>query len=113
MPERPEGRCSRVEEDGKTVERVPRGVRARIRRAWIADSWEVGILRAVLSVSEEGFERMCWGEEGRRVDAARGRRERSGKCMVMMEMKMEVQYVQMEEERLWNTYVQAGSTNCM
>ena len=38
IPARPEGRCSREEECGKTVERVPRGVRARMRRAWMADS---------------------------------------------------------------------------
>lgn len=41
-PPRPEGRFSEswieLEEEGKTVERVPRGVRARILRARMADS---------------------------------------------------------------------------
>jgi hypothetical protein len=46
MPSRPEGRFSNEEgllerweeEEGKMVERVPRGVRWRIRRASMADS---------------------------------------------------------------------------
>lgn len=80
IPARPAGRCSREEEEGKMVERVPRAVRWRIRRAWMADSYEVGILRLD---SWEGFERMCWGEEGSRFDAARGRKGRSWRRILM------------------------------
>ena len=69
MPERPDGRCSRMPwVEGKTVERVPRGVRWRIRRAMTADSYEVGILKAC---SQEGLVKMCSGA-GREVEVTRG-----------------------------------------
>ena len=88
MPPRPAGRFSRLdgeeEEDcewglGKMVERVPRGVRCRIRRARMADSYDVGILRLGGIM---GLLKMCWGE-GRMLEEARGRRERmKGNCIL-------------------------------
>jgi hypothetical protein len=65
------------------VERVPRGVRWRMRRARMADSWEVGILKE----EESGLEKMCCGGPvsvvGRIVAAARGRMVvRKGICIL-------------------------------
>ena len=62
---------------GKMVERVPRGVRWRIRRARMADSWDVGILKLDSEEEEGGLEKMCCGGPvsvvGRIVAAARCR----------------------------------------
>lgn len=84
-PSSPEGRFSRFEgwgEEGKMVESVPWGVRWRMRRARIADSREVGILKS--PCSEGGFERMCCGEGGVAVAAARGSRERSRMSILVL-----------------------------
>lgn len=45
---------------GKTVERVPMDSRRRMRRAWMADSWTVGMEKAD---EAGGLEKRCWGEE--------------------------------------------------
>jgi hypothetical protein len=63
------------------------GVRWRILRARIADSWEVGILKGEDEADcskGEGFVKMCWGEgEERRVlAAARGSRGMRERCML-------------------------------
>jgi hypothetical protein len=79
-PSRPEGRFWRTEEEGKTVERVPRGVKWSIRRAWMADSREVGILRAP---GQEGFEKICCGRLGKLL-ARRGRRRVGRRFVICM-----------------------------
>ena len=62
------------------MERVPSGVRWRIRRARIADSYEVGILR--LERVEGGLLKM-YCDEGRMVEVATGRIERiKGNCIL-------------------------------
>jgi hypothetical protein len=94
MPWRLAGRFSSVLgdwEEGKTVERVPRGVRWRMRRARIADSYEVGILKLEEEEEEEeqdgGLEKMCCGGPvlgvGMIVAATRGKMVvKKGKCIL-------------------------------
>ncbi len=58
-------------EEGNTVERTPSGVRARIRRARIADSREVGIRYFEASCCEgRGLLKMCCGARGSGVERA-------------------------------------------
>lgn len=69
MPWRPEGRFSKDLEVGKTVDRVPRVVRCRMRRAITADSYVEG--RRSVSSSEGLLKTFC-GDVGRKDDATKG-----------------------------------------
>lgn len=91
-PATSDGRFSKAEisseEDeeafGNVVESVPRDSRRRMRRAMMADSWGVGILKPC-SEGLGGLEKTCWGRG--RLDASEVvRRERrvSGRRMVAM-----------------------------
>lgn len=93
IPPRFEGRCSRgaaFELElglGKTVERVPRGVRWRMRRARMAESWAEGIESVERAFWQVGLVKMCCGckGKGRRELAARGRRVRIWeKCILFI-----------------------------
>lgn len=81
-PPRSSGRFSRAEVEGKTVERVAIEERWRTRRAWMADSWTVGMCVKNEDVGG-GLEKRCCGTVEN--DDANGTRK-SGRPVVMCMM---------------------------
>ena len=66
------------------VERVPIASRCRIRRAWMADSWIVGILYPD-GLAVAALEKSCCGEGSLEAVAREARSNNfGGKCMVGM-----------------------------
>jgi hypothetical protein len=58
---------------GKTVDKVPMDSSWRMRRAWTADSWTVGMLKSPVDL---GLEKMCWGDGRLNADVAEARLSR-------------------------------------